>query len=104
MREEPYEMFGAGQARHIKALSKMAILAARDRRDRALSIASFRLQVLFALLFFTTGTAKLAGTDLAVLQYDLVGLGQSFRHVSGLADVIGAFCFLVPRTTIFGAL
>jgi len=96
MREEPYEMFGAGQTRHLKALVGI------DRRDGA--IARFNLHVIFALLFFTTGAAKLSGADLAVLQYDLVGLGQSFRYVSGLVDVIGAFCFLVPRTTTFGAL
>jgi putative oxidoreductase len=68
------------------------------------NIIKFGLQVLFALLFFAMGAAKLAGTDLAVTQFTLIGLGQSFRVVTGAAEIFGALCFFLPRAIVFGAL
>jgi putative oxidoreductase len=62
------------------------------------------LQVLFALLFFAMGVVKLAGTDLAVTQFTVVGLGQSFRVVSSAVEIVGALCFFLPRAVVFGAL
>jgi putative oxidoreductase len=67
------------------------------------NIIKFGLQILFALLFFTMGAVKLAGTDLAVTQFTFIGLGQSFRVVSGVVEIVGALCFCLPRTVVFGA-
>jgi uncharacterized membrane protein len=49
------------------------------------------------------GAVKLAGTDLAVTQFTFIGLGQSFRVISGVAEIVGALCFFLPRTVVFGA-
>src|ERR1700719_2643911 len=67
------------------------------------NIIKFGLQILFALLFFTMGAVKLAGTDLAVTQFTFIGLGQSFRIVNGVVEIVSAICFFLPRTVVFGA-
>lgn len=67
------------------------------------NIIKLGLQNLFALLFFAMGAVKLSGTDLAVTQFTLIGLGQSFRVVTGVVEIVGALCFFLPRTVVFGA-
>jgi uncharacterized membrane protein YphA (DoxX/SURF4 family) len=82
----------------------LAVDDGRDQNAAGMGLAVFRLQLVFALLFFTIGATKLAGSDLTILGFEFVGLGQWFRYFSGLADIIGAVCFLLPRMIVIGAL
>ena len=63
----------------------------------------YGLQILVGGLFVAAGGAKLAGADIMVQEFDLVGLGQSFRILVGSLEIIGGLCLLVPRTGVLGA-
>jgi uncharacterized membrane protein YphA (DoxX/SURF4 family) len=64
---------------------------------------AYALQILAAGLFVAAGAAKLAGADIMVQEFDLVGLGQSARILVGLIEIIGGLCLVVPRAGVLGA-
>jgi uncharacterized membrane protein YphA (DoxX/SURF4 family) len=65
---------------------------------------SWTLQILAATVFLAAGGAKLAGVPMMVAIFDQIGVGQWFRVVTGLVEVIGAILLLVPITAAFGGL
>jgi len=70
---------------------------------KALNLALCTLQVLVALTFVAAGSGKLVGSAQMVALFDAVGLGQWFRYVTGLLEVLGALLLIVPGKTAFGA-
>lgn len=62
------------------------------------------LRLLLALAFGAAGAAKLAGVPQMVQIFELIGIGQWFRYVTGLVEVTGAVLLLVPATGFFGGL
>jgi putative oxidoreductase len=54
------------------------------------------VQVFGAILFFIAGFAKLSGDEQMVQMFTAVGLGQWFRHVTGLIEVASAILLLIP--------
>src|SRR4029077_18735816 len=61
------------------------------------------LRVLLGAAFIGAGGAKLAGVQAMVDMFQKVGVGQWFRIVTGLLEVIGAILLLIPRLTFYGA-
>ncbi len=61
------------------------------------------LQILAAVAFIASGLAKLAGAAPMVMLYDEIGLGQWFRHVTGIIELGGALALLIPRLAVCGA-
>src|SRR5688572_9990451 len=74
------------------------------RRSRTGLIALWALQVGLAALFLFAGGSKLAGAPAMVALFDVIGVGQSFRYVTGLIEVVSAVALLVPSFAPFGAL
>lgn len=68
------------------------------------NILAWSLQVLLALVFLAAGGAKLAGAPMMVQIFDQIGLGQGFRIVSGLVEVVGAVALLVPGLAAIAAI
>ena len=58
---------------------------------------------LTALAFIGVGSGKLAGTSEMVELFDKVGLGQWFRYVTGLLEVVGGIGLLIPRYAFHAA-
>jgi uncharacterized membrane protein YphA (DoxX/SURF4 family) len=67
------------------------------------SNAIYGFHILVGGLFVAAGGAKVAGVDIMVQEFDLVGLGQSFRILVGSLEIIGGLCLLVPRAGGLGA-
>ena len=74
------------------------------RRSLIALIALWGLQVGLAALFFFAGGSKLAGAPAMVALFDAIGVGQWFRYVTGLIEVVSAVALLVPSFAPFGAL
>jgi putative oxidoreductase len=70
---------------------------------KALNIVLWTLQVLLALAFVAAGSGKLLGSRDMVALFDVVGIGQWFRYVTGSLEVLGALLLIVPGKTAFGA-
>ncbi|MCJ2130437.1 DoxX family protein [Methylobacterium sp. E-045] len=79
-------------------------LTASTAPSRKLNIVAWSLQVLLALVFLAAGGAKLAGVPMMVQVYDLIGVGQWFRIVTGLVEVAGAVALLIPGYAALAAL
>lgn len=71
-------------------------LTASPAPSRARTASAWALQILLALVFLAAGGAKLAGVPMMVQVYDLIGVGQWFRIVTGLVEVGGAIALLIP--------
>src|SRR5262249_39211205 len=54
------------------------------------------VQVLGAMLFFLAGFAKLSGDEQMVETFAAIGIGQWFRYVTGLIEVVSAILLLIP--------
>jgi putative oxidoreductase len=74
------------------------------QRGRASLIALWLTQVVLALMFLMAGGSKLAGVPAMVGLFDAIGVGQWFRYVTGIVEVISGIALLVPSAAIFGAL
>jgi putative oxidoreductase len=88
------------------ALATNAVTQNRTNRQRgrAALIALWLTQVALALMFLMAGGSKLAGVPAMVSLFDAVGVGQWFRYVTGIIEVISGIALLVPSAAIFGAM
>jgi putative oxidoreductase len=59
-------------------------------------IGAWTLQGILAAAFLAAGVAKLTGAPFMVDLFSQIGLGQSFRIVTGAVEVAGAVALLVP--------
>ena len=62
------------------------------------------VKILVALAFLAAGVAKLAGVQAMIDIFNVIGLGQWFRYVTGAIEVIGAILILIPSLAGLGAL
>jgi uncharacterized membrane protein YphA (DoxX/SURF4 family) len=63
----------------------------------------YKVQVVVGLIVVAAGLAKLAGADMMVRQFEVIGLGQWLRPVAGLLEIIGGLALFVPRAAAYGA-
>ena len=68
-----------------------------------LNVLLWCLQALLALVFVNASVAKLMGRPEMVELFSVVGIGQWFRYVTGILELIGAVLILVPKTRRAGA-
>lgn len=66
-------------------------------------IALIVVKVLLTLAFLAAGLAKLAGAAPMVESFEVLGLGQWFRYVTGIIEVAGAVLLWVPGLQYLGA-
>ena len=66
-------------------------------------IAVWTLRVLMAAMFLMAAAMKLSGQQMMIDEFDVIGLGQWFRYVTGVLELIGGVAVLVPRWSIPGA-
>jgi putative oxidoreductase len=74
------------------------------RLGRAAFIALWAVQVGLAGMFLLAGGSKLLGAAPMVALFNVIGIGQWFRYVTGLIEVGSAVALLVPAVAVFGAL
>jgi putative oxidoreductase len=67
-------------------------------------IGAWTLQVILAAAFLAAGVAKLAGVPFMVDLFAQIGIGQWFRVVTGVVEVIGAVALLIPGLASVGGL
>jgi putative oxidoreductase len=74
------------------------------QRGRGSLVALWATQVVLAAMFLMAGGSKLAGVPAMVSLFDLIGIGQWLRYVTGVIEVISGIAVLVPSGAVFGAL
>jgi putative oxidoreductase len=70
---------------------------------KALHITLWTLQVLVALAFAAAAAGKLLGSADMIAVFDAVGVGQWFRYLTGLLELLGALLLIVPGRAAFGS-
>jgi putative oxidoreductase len=68
------------------------------------AIPGWLLSALLALIFLSAGAMKLMSRPAMVQEFAQVGLGQWFRYFTGILEVAGAICIVVPPLSRWGAL
>ncbi len=71
--------------------------------SKGLNITLWVLQVLLGAAMIGAGGAKLAGVEEMVKEFDVIGLGQWFRYLTGGWEVLAGVLLLVPRLSGLGA-
>jgi putative oxidoreductase len=67
-------------------------------------VGTWILQGIVATAFLAAGAAKLAGAAYMIQLFDQIGLGQWFRYVTGVVEVVGALALIAPGLVWFGGL
>src|SRR5438309_8164156 len=67
------------------------------------AIGAWVLQGLLAAAFLADGGGKLLGAAMMVQIFDQIGMGQWFRIVTGVVEVVGAVALLIPGFAALGA-
>jgi uncharacterized membrane protein YphA (DoxX/SURF4 family) len=79
--------------------------AAAAKRERAVNVTLWAVQVLLALFFAFAGLNKLGGIQQKVVDaFTEIGCGQWFRHLTGALELAGAIGLLFPRLSGLAAL
>ena len=73
------------------------------KTGKGLNIALWCLQVLLALAFVGASSGKLMGKPEMVGLFEVIGVGQWFRYVTGILELTGAVLIVVPKTRSVGA-
>ena len=73
-------------------------------QPRTLKYVSWGLRILAAVVFLAAAGAKLSGAPEMVQAFDHIGIGQWFRIVTGIVEVIGGIAVLVPAAAFLGGL
>jgi uncharacterized membrane protein YphA (DoxX/SURF4 family) len=71
--------------------------------SRTRGIVVWVLRILLAALFLFAGVSKLLGLGNMVSEFETVGLGQWFRYLTGILEIIGVVSILAPRVSVYGA-
>jgi putative oxidoreductase len=82
----------------------MAYVASLPHPGKPRVIVARVIQGLLAAAFLAAATAKLVGAPMMIQVFDAIGLGQWFRIVTALVEIIGAIALLTPRFAAFGAI
>ena len=61
------------------------------------------IKAFLTLAFVAAGLAKLAGVQMMVDEFGLLGLGQWFRYVTGIIEIGSAILLWVPGMAAYGA-
>ena len=72
--------------------------------SRNKTIVLWSLRILMAALFLFSSYMKLTGTPDTVAEFDTIGLGQWFRYLTGLLEVIGGIGILIPFASASAAI
>jgi uncharacterized membrane protein YphA (DoxX/SURF4 family) len=71
--------------------------------SKTANIVAWVLAVLVALAFLAAGSGKLAGAPPMVAVFAKIGVGQWFRVLTGLLEVVGAIGLLIPKARFYAA-
>jgi len=62
------------------------------------------LRLLIVAIFVPAGIMKITGTATMVTEFQTLGLGDEFRHFTGIVELVGGTLALVPALSVFGTL
>jgi uncharacterized membrane protein YphA (DoxX/SURF4 family) len=62
------------------------------------------IKTLLTLAFVAAGLAKLAGAEMMVQTFEVVGVGQWFRYLTGVIEVGGAILLWIPGRQFLGSI
>jgi putative oxidoreductase len=82
----------------------MSVTSSGGMRGSPKRLGAWVLQVVVAATFFAAGAAKLAGVPLMIQIFDQIGVGQWFRLVTGVVEIVGAFALVYPGMAAIGGL
>ena len=88
---------------HGLLLSGGRIASPNYRASTVLVTVTVALRICLAAAFTAAAVAKLAALPALVIVYDQIGLGQWFRYMTVLVEVVGVTWLALPRYVVVGA-
>ena len=83
--------------------SSLAQVNVSSNKPWALTAGLWVLQIGAAAMFLMAGGSKLAGAPEMVGLFDVIGVGQWFRYLTGVIEVGSAVMLLIPSLAFYGA-
>lgn len=76
----------------------------QSEKHKALNVTLWIVQTSVAVFLIWAGSLKLSGNPMMVQTFDAVGMGQWFRYLTGLSEVVGSIGLLIPGISGYAAL
>jgi putative oxidoreductase len=73
-------------------------------RSRSITGVLWAIQAVTAAMFLAAGISKLTGVPAMVQAFEVIGVGQWFRYLTGGIEVVSAVLILIPSLASFGAI
>ncbi len=70
---------------------------------RVKTIGLWVLKGLAAIAFLGAASGKLTGDPMMVATFEKIGMGQGFRYLTGILEVVGAIGLLIPSYAFYAA-
>ena len=67
-------------------------------------LGAWALQIVVAAAVLAAGGAKLAGVPVMIQIFDQIGVGQWFRILTGVVEIVGALALIYPGMAALGGL
>lgn len=75
-----------------------------ETQSRGSIVFLWLLKLGVAGIFLMAGYSKLSGVPQMVQMFNVIGIGQWFRYLTGSIEILSAVLILIPRVAGFGAL
>jgi putative oxidoreductase len=82
----------------------MSVTSVTSTTKTSRRVGTWLLQGIVAAAFFVAGASKLAGAESMVQLYAQIGVGQWFRYVTGIVEIVGAVALVYPGLASIGGL
>jgi uncharacterized membrane protein YphA (DoxX/SURF4 family) len=79
-------------------------MAPTDTNSRFGMIALWVLRILVAAPFLLAAYMKFIGQPMMVEDFATIGVGQWFRYLTAVLELVGGLAVLVPSISVFGAI
>ena len=72
--------------------------------QKTIKITGWVLSIILALLFTMSAFMKLTQNETAITQASAVGIDAATYQIIGIIEIVSLILFLIPRTSVLGAL
>ncbi|MBY0414291.1 MAG: DoxX family protein, partial [Bdellovibrionales bacterium] len=74
-----------------------------ETKSKNIIVISWIIRLILSIIFTLAAYLKFSGSHDMILMFNIIGVGQWFRLVTGAIELLGAIFLMIPKLTGFGS-